>query len=138
MCSFNADLVDEAKVVEALSPTTSRKSSKTKRHNKASIHIQSPVPSQQNVSTTSAGNSVANTYELLEAILSFLPFQTLLLFQRVCKLFKDVIADSFKLRQILWLEPMPPPQLIGPLSHIGIHDDNASVEVAYSRRSQTR
>lgn len=44
-------------------------------------------------------------YEILEACLLHLPAQDLLLCQRVCRRFKDMVASSKPIRRTLFLEP---------------------------------
>ena len=46
------------------------------------------------------------TYELLEAVLHGLPTKTLLLSQRVCRTWRDLIARSKKLQRALFLLPV--------------------------------
>ena len=53
------------------------------------------------------GEAVANTPELLEDILLRIDMRTLLLSQRVNKTFEATIAGSAKLRQKLFMHPIP-------------------------------
>jgi hypothetical protein len=52
-------------------------------------------------------HKVLNTTELLEAILVELPIRDLLFSQRVCRTFKDTIANSIRLQQALFLAAEP-------------------------------
>ena len=56
---------------------------------------------------SSASSRVLGTYELLEAILSFLPFRDLVTSQRVSSQFKAVVGGSIQLQQKLYLSPVP-------------------------------
>jgi hypothetical protein len=52
-----------------------------------------------------AASRVANTYELLENILLYLPLRQLLFAQKVNKKFHAVIQDSLKINQALFWKP---------------------------------
>ncbi|EME80833.1 uncharacterized protein MYCFIDRAFT_85212 [Pseudocercospora fijiensis CIRAD86] len=56
-----------------------------------------------------AAHAVLHTVELLQAILLSLDTKTLLLSQRTCKTWQDVIADSILLQEALFFRPAPPP-----------------------------
>ncbi|KAJ4286091.1 hypothetical protein N0V90_013440 [Kalmusia sp. IMI 367209] len=61
-----------------------------------------PVPGEAD----SARSTLAHLpYEVLEGILLQLPIQDLLLCQRVCRRFRDMVASSKPIRRALFLEP---------------------------------
>ena len=60
------------------------------------------------MSRTSVSNAVFLTTELLENILGFLPMRDLLLAQRVCRKWRDVITENTRLQQNLFLEAERP------------------------------
>ena len=55
----------------------------------------------------SAATRALNLIELLEPILLSIPIRDMLLAQRVSHRFQDTIKDSLKIRQALFLEPLP-------------------------------
>ena len=88
-------------------------------------------------STRSACDHVLDIYELCEHILSVLPFPDLLLSQRVCTRFRDVIARSRKLQELLYLAPAKDivPQSEHPLKY-AILDGAAHMQGEFDRRTR--
>ncbi|KAF1958823.1 hypothetical protein CC80DRAFT_20605 [Byssothecium circinans] len=70
------------------------------------LPIRNIVPTTKSVLESSApARLTALPYETLEHILLNLPMQDLLLCQRVCHCFKDMVASSRPIRRALFLEP---------------------------------
>ncbi len=69
-------------------------------HSTTMLFTRIPLPDP-----TGAPAQVFATYELLEDILLHLPLQKLLLSQRVCHTFKDVVKSSSRIQQALFLQP---------------------------------
>lgn len=63
----------------------------------------SRLPAEDHDTAHPAVNAVFNTAELLESILVHLSQKRILLSQRVCRMFRDTIRGSFKLRRRLYL-----------------------------------
>lgn len=69
--------------------------------------IRSLIPHSQTMATTQAQQAVFNTYELLEHVLLHLPLTTLILINRVCRYWHDIINGSIDIQRALFLAPMP-------------------------------
>jgi hypothetical protein len=57
--------------------------------------------------SSTATHAVLNTTELLENILIYVPFRTLITSQRVCSLWRDTVNQSTQIKQKLFLLPQP-------------------------------
>lgn len=69
------------------------------------LHKVASATDSSRTSCVAPSSLVTLPYEILEAILLFLPIQDLLLCQRICHCFKEMVASSKPIRRALFLEP---------------------------------
>jgi hypothetical protein len=117
----------------ALQPAESRFSDSSKRTRRHDCNSQVDTPDDtacNETSTQTACGTVLSTTELLEQILSFLPFKKIFITQQVSNYWKDVIADSPDSQQKLFNRLSAKPRELWALFERGNrHSDPDSAEM---------